>query len=209
MPAFFIPGRKGRKNMGIVELLLLAVGLSMDAFAVSVCKGLAMGRVTPKHALICGAWFGGFQALMPMIGYLLGSTFESFVAAVSGWIAFGLLVLIGGNMLREALSKEEEKETDRLDVRTMFLLAVATSIDALAVGITFACVPVQLFEGPQLLNTVCSVLIIGMTTFIISCAGVRIGGVFGTKYKTGAEITGGIILILIGVKILLEQIGVL
>lgn len=195
--------------MGLVELLLLAVGLSMDAFAVSVCKGLAMGDVRPRHMLICGAWFGGFQALMPMIGYLLGSTFESFINAVSGWVAFGLLVLIGGNMLREALSKEEEKETNKMDVKTMFLLALATSIDTLAVGITFACVPVQLFAGTQLLNTVCSVLIIGATTFVISCGGVKIGGIFGTKYKTGAEITGGIILILIGVKILLEQLGVL
>lgn len=128
--------------MGLVELLLLAVGLSMDAFAVSVCKGLAMGDVRPRHMLICGAWFGGFQALMTMIGYLLGSTFESFINAVSGWVAFGLLVLIGGNMLREALSKEEEKETNKMDVKTMFLLALAASIDALAVRITFACVPV-------------------------------------------------------------------
>lgn len=195
--------------MGIAELLLLAVGLSMDAFAVSVCKGLAMGDVKLKHALICGAWFGGFQALMPMTGYLLGSAFESFISAVSGWVAFVLLVLIGGNMLREALSKEEEKETSKMDFKTMLLLAIATSIDALAVGITFACVPVQLFDGSQLLNTVCSVLIIGATTFLISCAGVKVGGAFGTKYKTKAEITGGVILILIGVKILLEQLGVI
>jgi len=167
--------------MGLVELLLLAVGLSMDAFAVSVCKGLAMGDVRPRHMLICGAWFGGFQALMPMIGYLLGSTFESFINAVSGWVAFGLLVLIGGNMLREALSKEEEKETNKMDVKTMFLLALAASIDALAVGITFACVPVQLFAGTQLLNTVCTVLIIGATTFVISC--VKIGGIFGTEIQ--------------------------
>ena len=195
--------------MGIAELLLLAVGLSMDAFAVSVCKGLAMGDVKLKHALICGAWFGGFQALMPMTGYLLGSAFESFISAVSGWVAFVLLVLIGGNMLREALSKDEEKETNKMDFKTMLLLAIATSIDALAVGITFACVPVQLFDGSQLLNTVCSVLIIGATTFLISCAGVKVGGAFGTKYKTKAEITGGVILILIGVKILLEQLGVI
>lgn len=181
----------------------------MDAFAVSVCKGLAMGDVKPKHMLICGAWFGGFQALMPMTGYFLGSTFERLIDAVSGWIAFALLALIGGNMLREAFSKDEEEETDKLDVKTMFLMAVATSIDALAVGVTFACVPVQLFDGSQLLNTVCSVLIIGATTFLISCAGVKVGGIFGTKYKKGAEIAGGVILILIGVKILLEQLGVL
>lgn len=192
--------------MGLVELLLLAVGLSMDAFAVSVCKGLAMGEVKPKHALICGAWFGGFQALMPMIGYLLGEAFENIISAVSSWIAFGLLVLIGGNMLREALSKDEEKASAGIDVKTMFLMAVATSIDALAVGITFACVPVQLFAGPQLLNTICAVLVIGATTFLISCGGVKAGGVFGTKYKKGAEITGGVILILIGVKILLEYL---
>lgn len=139
----------------------------MDAFAVSVCKGLAMGGVKPRHMLICGAWFGGFQALMPMIGYLLGAAFENVISAVSSWIAFGLLVLIGGNMLREALSKDEEKETNKMDVRTMFMLAVATSIDALA------------------------------------------GGVFGTKYKTKAEAAGGVILILIGVKILLEHFGIL
>lgn len=139
----------------------------MDAFAVSVCKGLAMGGVKPRHMLICGAWFGGFQALMPMIGYLLGAAFENVISAVSSWIAYGLLVLIGGNMLREALSKDEEKETNKMDVKTMFMLAVATSIDALA------------------------------------------GGVFGTKYKTKAEAAGGVILILIGVKILLEHFGIL
>lgn len=195
--------------MGIIELLLLAVGLSMDAFAVSVCKGLAMGKVNIRHMLICGAWFGGFQALMPLMGYLLGSAFENIISAVSGWIAFGLLVLIGGNMLREALSKEEEKESDKMDIKTMFLLAVATSIDALAVGVTFACVPVELFAGSQLLNTVCAVLIIGAATFAISCGGVMVGGVFGIKYKTKAEIAGGVILILIGVKILLGHFGIL
>ena len=206
---FCVRENKGRYIMGIIELLLLAVGLSMDAFAVSVCKGLAMGGVKPRHMLICGAWFGGFQALMPMIGYLLGAAFENVISAVSSWIAFGLLVLIGGNMLREALSKDEEKETNKMDVRTMFMLAVATSIDALAVGVTFACVPVELFAGSQLLNTVCAVLIIGVTTFAISCGGVKVGGVFGTKYKTKAEAAGGVILILIGVKILLEHFGIL
>lgn len=164
---FCVRENKGRYIMGLIELLLLAVGLSMDAFAVSVCKGLAMGGVKPRHMLICGAWFGGFQALMPMIGYLLGAAFENVISAVSSWIAFGLLVLIGGNMLREALSKDEEKETNKMDVKTMFMLAVATSIDALA------------------------------------------GGVFGTKYKTKAEAAGGVILILIGVKILLEHFGIL
>ena len=206
---FCVRENKGRYIMGLIELLLLAVGLSMDAFAVSVCKGLAMGGVKPRHMLICGAWFGGFQALMPMIGYLLGAAFENVISAVSSWIAFGLLVLIGGNMLREALSKDEEKETNKMDVRTMFMLAVATSIDALAVGVTFACVPVELFAGSQLLNTVCAVLIIGVTTFAISCGGVKAGGVFGTKYKTKAEVAGGVILILIGIKILLEHFGII
>ena len=206
---FCVRENKGRYIMGLIELLLLAVGLSMDAFAVSVCKGLAMGGVKPRHMLICGAWFGGFQALMPMIGYLLGTAFENVISAVSSWIAFGLLVLIGGNMLREALSKDEEKETNKMDVRTMFMLAVATSIDALAVGVTFACVPVELFAESQLINTVCAVLIIGVTTFAISCGGVKAGGVFGTKYKTKAEAAGGVILILIGVKILLEHFGIL
>lgn len=195
--------------MGLVELLLLAVGLSMDAFAVSVCKGLAMGEVKPKHALICGAWFGGFQALMPMIGYLLGAAFENIIAAVSSWIAFGLLALIGGNMIREALSDGEENASAHMDFKTMLLMAIATSIDALAVGITFACVPAELFAGSQLLNTVCAVLIIGATTFAISCAGVKFGGVFGAKFESRAEIAGGVILILIGVKILLEHFGIL
>lgn len=195
--------------MGLVELLLLAVGLSMDAFAVSVCKGLAMDEVKPKHALICGAWFGGFQALMPMIGCLLGAAFENIIAAVSSWIAFGLLSLIGGNMIRGALSGEEEKASSGMDFKTMLLMAVATSIDALAVGITFACVPVELFAGSQLLNTVCAVLIIGATTFAISCAGVKFGGIFGAKFESRAEIAGGVILILIGVKILLEYFGML
>lgn len=207
---FFASGKiKDGIIMGIIELILLAVGLSMDAFAVSVCKGLAMGNVKTRYMLICGAWFGGFQAIMPMIGYLLGAAFENIISAVSSWIAFGLLVLIGGNMLREALSKEEEKENNKMDIKTMFMLAVATSIDALAVGVTFACVPVELFAGSLLLNTVCSVLIIGATTFLISCGGVKVGGVFGTKYKTRAEVAGGVILILIGVKILLEHFGIL
>lgn len=195
--------------MGLAELLLLAVGLSMDAFAVSICKGLAMGEAKPRHALICGAWFGGFQALMPLIGYLLGEAFRSIISVVSSWVAFGLLALIGGNMIREALSKDEEKTSAGLDVKTMFLMAVATSIDALAVGITFSCVPVAVISGSQLMNTLVAVLIIGVTTFAISCGGVKIGGIFGTKFKSKAEFAGGVILVLIGVKILLEYFGVL
>ena len=197
--------------MGFLELFLLAIGLSMDAFAVSVCKGLAMQKVTFRNAAICGVWFGGFQALMPFIGYLLGSGFEKYINAVAPWIAFVLLALIGGNMIREALSKDEEDEdtSAALDVKTMFLMAVATSIDALAVGITFACVPVEIIAASPLVNTLVAVCLIGATTFVLSCAGVKAGSVFGSRYKSKAEFVGGTILILIGVKILLEHLGVL
>ena len=196
--------------MGFLELFLLAIGLSMDAFAVSVCKGLAMQKVTFRNAAICGVWFGGFQALMPFIGYLLGAGFEKYINAVAPWIAFVLLALIGGNMIREALSKEDEEDTSAaLDVKTMFLMAVATSIDALAVGITFACVPVEIIAASQLVNTLVAVCLLGVTTFVISCAGGKAGSVFGSRYKAKAEFVGGTILILIGVKILLEHLGVL
>ena len=197
--------------MGFLELFLLAIGLSMDAFAVSVCKGLAMKKVTFRNAAICGVWFGGFQALMPFIGYLLGSGFEKYINAVAPWIAFVLLALIGGNMIREALSKDDEEEdtSAALDVKTMFLMAVATSIDALAVGITFACVPVEIIAASPLVNTIVAVCLIGATTFVLSCAGVKAGSVFGSRYKAKAEFVGGTILILIGVKILLEHLGVL
>lgn len=191
--------------MGIIELLLLAIGLSMDAFAVSVCKGLAMKKISFKSCAVCGVWFGGFQGLMPFIGYVLGARFEKYVDAVAPWIAFILLILIGGNMVREALSKEEEETSAGLDVKTMFLMAVATSIDALAVGITFACVPVKIMAAGAFMNTVAAVILIGITTFAISCAGVKIGNVFGTKYKSKAEFAGGMILILIGIKILAEH----
>ena len=197
--------------MGFLELFLLAIGLSMDAFAVSVCKGLAMQKVTFRNAAICGVWFGGFQALMPFIGYLLGSGFEKYINAVAPWIAFVLLALIGGNMIREALSKDDEEEdtSAALDVKTMFLMAVATSIDALAVGITFACVPVEIIAASPLVNTLVAVCLIGATTFVLSCVGVKAGSVFGSRYKSKAEFVGGTILILIGVKILLEHLGVL
>ena len=195
--------------MGFLELFLLAIGLSMDAFAVSVCKGLAMKKVTFRNAAICGVWFGGFQALMPFIGYLLGSGFEKYINAVAPWIAFVLLALIGGNMIREALSKDDEDTSAALDVKTMFLMAVATSIDALAVGITFACVPVEIIAASPLVNTLVAVCLIGATTFVLSCAGVKAGSVFGSRYKSKAEFVGGTILILIGVKILLEHLGVL
>lgn len=195
--------------MGLVELLLLAVGLSMDAFAVSVCKGLAMKKISFRSCAICGVWFGGFQALMPMIGYLLGSRFEQYIDAIAPWIAFVLLALIGGNMIREACSKDEEAAEAGLDARTMFLMAVATSIDALAVGITFACVPVDIVASSALVNTLLAVLAIGLTTFTLSCVGVKVGNVFGTKYKSKAEFAGGLILLLLGLKILLEHFGVL
>ena len=186
--------------MGLIELFLIAVGLSMDAFAVSVCKGLAMPKCTFKEAAIVGLWFGGFQALMPAIGYILGAQFQEAIASIDHWIAFVLLALIGGNMIHEALDNDEEEADASLDVKTMFLLAVATSIDALAIGITFAFLKV---------NIIPAVCFIGIVTFIISFAGVKIGNVFGARYKNKAEIVGGIILILLGLKILLEHLGFL
>ena len=186
--------------MGLIELFLIAVGLSMDAFAVSVCKGLAMPKCTFKKAAIVGLWFGGFQALMPAIGYVLGAQFQETIASIDHWIAFVLLALIGGNMIHEALDNDEEEADASLDVKPMFLLAVATSIDALAIGITFA------FLKENIIPAVC---FIGIVTFIISFAGVKIGNVFGARYKNKAEIVGGIILILLGLKILLEHLGFL
>ena len=186
--------------MGLIELFLIAVGLSMDAFAVSVCKGLAMPKCTFKKAAIVGLWFGGFQALMPAIGYILGAQFQEAIASIDHWIAFVLLALIGGNMIHEALDNDEEEADASLDVKTMFLLAVATSIDALAIGITFAFLKVSIIPA---------VCFIGIVTFIISFAGVKIGNVFGALYKNKAEIVGGVILILLGLKILLEHLGFL
>lgn len=191
--------------MDLLTLILLAVGLSMDAFAVSICKGLAMKKLSVRHMVIVGAWFGGFQALMPMIGYLLGIQFSRFINSVAPWIAFALLALIGINMIRESFSKEEDAETDALGFKTMLLMAVATSIDALAVGITFACVPVNIIEATALINTVIAVIIIGITTFILSMIGVKVGNIFGTKYKNKAEFAGGVILILLGIKIIVEH----
>lgn len=188
--------------MGFLELFILAVGLSMDAFAVSVCKGLAMKKAPAKAMVICGAWFGGFQALMPLIGHFLGTLFIDAISAIDHWVAFALLALIGINMLREALGKDEEETPDAdLSVRTMFVMAVATSIDALAVGISLAMAGVS--------NIFLAVLLIGTTTFVLSAVGVKVGSVFGSKYEKKAEIVGGIILILLGVKILLEHLGIL
>ena len=189
------------RNMyvGFFELLSLAVGLSMDAFAVSICKGLSVSKVCPKHMLICGLYFGGFQALMPLIGYLLGVNFRSMIASVDHWIAFVLLSLIGANMLRESFSKDKDENVDAsFGVKTMLLMAVATSIDALAVGVTFAFLEV---------NIVPAVSFIGITTFIFSAAGVLIGNIFGAKWKNKAEFAGGAILILIGLKILIEHLS--
>lgn len=186
--------------MGIAELLLLAVGLSMDAFAVAVCKGLATRSLKQKHYLCIGAWFGGFQALMPLIGYYLGKMFERFITRYDHWIAFGLLVYIGGNMIHEALSKEEEEADASFAFRKMFVLALATSIDALAVGITLALL--------SDVNVAFSVTVIGCTTFLLSAIGLKVGNVFGTRYKSRAEFVGGVILILIGCNILFEHLGV-
>lgn len=182
--------------MGFIELFILAVGLSMDAFAVSICKGLSVQKLKPRHAVIAGAYFGGFQALMPLIGWLLGRQFEELIKSVDHWIAFALLTIIGANMIRESFGKDEELN-DSFSFKTMLPLAVATSIDALAVGVTFAFLEVQIVPAISL---------IGVTTFAISAAGVKIGNVFGTKYKSKAELAGGIILILLGIKILIEHL---
>lgn len=187
--------------MGFAELFILAVGLSMDAFAVSICKGLAMKKASWKAQLCCGAWFGGFQALMPLIGYFLGTLFIDAISAIDHWVAFGLLVIIGVNMLREALGSEEETADADLSVKTMFIMAVATSIDALAVGISLAMAGVA--------NIWLAALLIGATTFVLSAIGVEVGNVFGSRYEKKAEIVGGVILILLGVKILLEHLGVI
>ena len=186
--------------MGIIEIILLAIGLSMDAFAVAICKGLAMEKVSIKKVAIVGAWFGGFQALMPLIGFLLGVSFKYYIVAIDHWISFVLLGLIGFNMIKESLSKDEDEENSSLAFKLMLVLAVATSIDALAVGVTFAFLQV---------NVILAVIIIGITTFILSSIGVKIGNVFGARYKSKAEFAGGLILILLGVKILLEHLGVI
>lgn len=187
--------------MGIIELFVLAVGLSMDACAVSICKGLAAKKVKPLHMILTGFWFGGFQALMPLIGFFLGKSFEKYVTSFDHWIAFILLGAIGFNMIKESFSKEESKNDCDFGCKTMFLMAVATSIDALAVGITFALLPN--------VNIFAAVSFIGVITFILSAAGVKLGSIFGGKYKSKAELAGGVILILMGTKILLEHLNVL
>lgn len=191
--------------MSFIDLFLIGVGLSMDAFAAAICQGLSMTRIKWGHALTVGLYFGGFQALMPFIGWMLGSQFADRIQQYDHWIAFILLVLIGGNMIREALSGDEEDaaqaETDlRLDHKKLFLMAIATSIDALAIGVTFAFLETAILPA---------IGIIGCTTFCISVAGVAVGCWFGARYKKRAEITGGAILVLLGIKILLEHLGIL
>ena len=183
--------------MDLLSLFLIAVGFSMDAFAVSVCKGLATPKYKLKYSMICGAWFGGFQALMPAVGYLLGVNFKKYITAIDHWIAFVLLALIGFNMIREALKNDDEGADPSFTAKSMSLLAVATSIDALAIGITFAFLDV---------NIVAAVLFIGVCTFVISAAGVKIGSAFGTRFKSKAEIAGGAILIILGLRILVEHL---
>ena len=189
--------------MGVAELLILAVGLSMDALAVSICKGLAMKKATLRAGLTCGLWFGGFQALMPLIGYFLGALFADAIEAFDHWVAFALLAIIGVNMLKEALEKGDSCPTNSADmsVKTMFVMAVATSIDALAVGISLA------MAGTQ--NIFLAVTLIGLMTYLLSALGVKIGNVFGSRYEKKAQVAGGVILIALGVKILLEHLGVL
>lgn len=192
--------------MGIVELFMIGVGLSMDAFAVAICKGLGMSRINWRHAAVIALFFGGFQALMPLVGWALGTQFADLITPVDHWIAFALLAIIGGKMLYEALRGDDDEaagasaEGERLDVKELVMLAVATSIDALAVGITFAFLGVNIVEACAL---------IGVTTFVLSFVGVAVGNQFGARFEKPATIVGGIVLILIGVKILLEHLGIL
>lgn len=189
--------------MGVWELFVLAIGLSMDAFAVSVCKGLSVKKATIREAAICGGWFGGFQALMPFVGFSLGALFAGAIEAFDHWVAFFLLAIIGINMLKEAFSKDDccNDAQEDFSVKTMFVMAVATSIDALAVGISLA------MAGN--VNIVLAVVLIGVTTFCLSALGVKIGNIFGSRYEKPAQIAGGVILIILGIKILLEHLGVL
>lgn len=196
---------KGERTIvGFVELFLIGVGLSMDAFAVSICKGLGMSRLNMRQAAVISLFFGGFQALMPLIGWALGSQLTDFITPIDHWIAFGLLAFVGGKMLWDAFHEDDEDEgtqtDEKLDLKELLMLAIATSIDALAVGITFAFLQVAIVP---------SITIIGLTTFVISFAGVAVGHFFGARFEKPATIVGGVVLILIGVKILLEHLGIL
>ena len=186
--------------MGLLELFLIAVGLSMDAFAVSICKGLSAPRLKLSHNLTAGLWFGGFQALMPLIGYLLGTGFQGLISSVDHWVAFVLLALIGLNMIRESRSEEEAEADASFAPRAMLPLAVATSIDALAVGVTFAFLGVKIVPA---------VAFIGCITFVLSAVGIQVGHIFGDRYRSRAELLGGVVLVLMGLKILLEHLGFL
>ncbi|MBQ8838933.1 MAG: manganese efflux pump [Bacteroidales bacterium] len=183
--------------MGALELFVIAVGVAMDAFAVAVCKGLSVSRVRPKHIALTGLWFGGFQALMPLLGFFLGTAFADFVSDIDHWMAFILLAFIGLNMIRESFIKEEDDSSPDFSVRTMFVMAVATSIDALAVGVSFAFFDVDIWTA---------VLLIGLITAILSSAGVVIGNLFGSRFKSKAEFAGGLILVVMGLKILFEHL---
>jgi len=185
--------------MGIGELFVVALGVSMDAFAIAICKGLSVGRLEKKHMVSAGLWFGGAQALMPLIGYLLGSGFADAIARFDHWLSFGLLAIIGVNMIRESREESDKLDAD-FSAKAMFPLAIADSIDALAVGVTFAFLDVSILPA---------ILLIGVTTFVFSAAGVKIGNRFGAKYKSKAEMTGGVILIVMGIFILLEHTGIL
>ncbi len=189
--------------MGFGELFFLAIGLSMDAFAVSVCKGLSVKKAGLKECSICGGWFGSFQALMPLAGFFLGTLFAEAIKAFDHWVAFGLLAIIGINMLKEAFSKDCDCENSNADlsVKTMFVMAIATSIDALAVGISLA------MAGD--VNITVAVVLIGVITFLLSALGVKIGNIFGNRFEKKAQVAGGVILILLGIKILLEHMEVL
>ncbi len=186
--------------MNTIDLILLSVALAMDAFAVALCKGLAIRDLNLKKCLTVGLWFGAFQGGMPLIGFLLGVNFSEYIQAYDHWIAFVLLGLIGGNMIKEAFSNEEDKEDDSLNFKSMIVLSIATSIDALAVGVTFAFLQV---------NIVIAVLSIGIITFTLSAIGVKLGSIFGYKFKSKAEIFGGVVLIIIGTKILLEHLNII
>lgn len=190
--------------MGLFEIFLIGIGLSMDAFAVAICQGLSMKRLNWRHSAVIALFFGGFQAMMPLLGWFLGSQFAGYIQQFDHWVAFILLGIIGFNMMREALSGDDEEEEDcacgdRLDLKRLLLLAVATSIDALAVGVTFAFLAVPIFSA---------IGVIGCTTFVLSLVGVAVGNYFGARFKKQAELSGGIILILLGTKILLEHLGI-
>ena len=186
--------------MSFIELLLIAVSMSMDAFAVSICKGLSVRKVTPRQCLAVGGWFGGFQGIMPVIGFVLTSLFASLICSISHWIAFGLLLMIGSNMIRESFEKDEDEVNDSFSFMTMLMLAIATSIDALAMGVTLNLSGANIWLAAPM---------IAVTTAVLSPVGLKVGNIFGARYKNKAEFVGGLVLVGLGVKILLEGLGIL